>query len=130
MSSGFDSSQPLINAIDNMASSCSSLSGGSKTWLRLDILTVRYIREVRFLFNGSASGSAIFIGRSLRNNGATENLKCCVISSDDTDFLCTCCLPVLGQVIYIERMATSMKICEIEVFYGKIIDFVSFSNQL
>ena len=64
----------------------------------------------------------VYIGRSLRNNGADDNTWCGTVSNVSgyqwENF--TCPLPVLGQFIYIERSNSSMRICEIEVFYGKI----------
>ena len=133
--SGFDSSRPPMLTVDGILSSseesCSSLTGASITWLRVDIQTVRYIREVRFLFyNRSATNSTIYIGRSLFKEGSRANTLCGTVtfSSDVIGSQwknVTCTLPILGQIIYIQRSSNSMRICEIEVFYGMVADLCS-----
>ena len=123
VSSGNSSNRPLVNAIDGKPSSCSSLTsgGGSKTWLQVYIQTVRYIKNIRLLFNGTTSDGEIMIGRSLLNNGSSSNTQSRPLSSNGKGVHwknVKCYRPILGQVIYIVSMATSMEICEIEVFYG------------
>ena len=134
-SSGSKSDQPPNYAIDGTVSSCSSLSGMGKTWLRVDLRIVRYITKVRSLFDeGSKTRTTISIGRSLQNNGANGNLVCDkvgrILRKSWVNF--TCETPILGQFIYIERRYTSMmKICEIEIFYGKIVfRILRFFSQL
>ena len=116
------SSRPPSLAIDGTSSSCSSVSGTSKAWLRVDIQPVRFIREVRLLFHeGSGVGATILVGRSLQKNGALNNEKCGGISNSTVSSYwknVTCSQPILGQFIYIESPSNSMQICEIEVFYG------------
>ena len=129
VSSGLDSSGLPELAIDGNTSSnkslCSSITGTGKAWLRVDVQTVRYIREVRILFpNGNGSGSVIYVGRSLQNNGSLGNQECGTISNDATVSHwknITCSQPVLGQIIYIEGTTNSMEICEIQVFYGNVM---------
>ena len=122
VSSGSVSSRPPSLAIDGTSSSCSSVSGTSKAWLRVDIQPVRFIREVRLLFRGGSGVSAtIRVGRSLQKNGALNNEKCSGISNSTVSSYWkndTCSQPILGQFIYIESPNNSMQICEIEVFYG------------
>ena len=123
-SSGLNSSQPPALAIDGISTSCSSVAGARKTWLRVDIQTVRYTREVRLLFlESSGAGAIIFVGRSLQNDGALGNEKCGTVSNNVTASHwrnVTCYQPILGQFIYVERSNNSMKICEIQVFYGNL----------
>ena len=134
-SSGYDSSHPLLNAIDDKPLSCSSLSSGrgSKTWLQVYIQTMRYIKEVRLSLNSSTSNAKIVIGRSLVNNGSSGNAQCRPLSNIGSKLHwenITCYFPILGQVIYIESTATFMQICEIEVFSGQMIDFCILSIPL
>ena len=122
-SSGMKSDQPAKLAIDRTVSSCSSLYGIGKTWLRVDVRTVRYIRMVRLLFpEDSEIRTTIFIGRSLHSNGSNGNIQCDKgrRASMKSWVIFTCGPPILGQYIYIERQTSSMNVCEIQVFYGKI----------
>ena len=125
VSSGSVSGRSPALVIDGISSSCSSLTGASKTWLRVDIQIVRYIREVRILFvEGTGAGAIIRVGRSLRSNGALDNDLCGTVSTTVTPPRwrnITCNWPVLGQFIYIESPINSTKICEIQVFYGDVI---------
>lgn len=127
VASGYISSRPPILAIDGVLTTsealCSSLTGTGTTWLRVNIQEARYIREVRLLFyEGSGAKASTLIGRSLRRNGSADSTLCgkvlsVVIGSHWQNF--TCSLPVFGQYIYIETLASSMRLCEIQVFYGK-----------
>ena len=129
VSSGVDSNRPLSLAIDGSSSSdiaaCSYVKGSdSGTWLRIDIQSVRYISMVSILFKDSGQHT-IFVGRSLKMNGALDNTKCkgsttTIKKVPWKRYICS--QPVLGEFIYIQASKTSMKICEIKVFYGKISD--------
>ena len=134
VSSGYSSSHPLMNAIDDKPSSCSSLTSGkgSKTWLQVYVQTLWYIKEVRLLFNGNTSNAKLLIGRSLATNGLLGNTKSRPLSNSGSGLHwenVTCYQPILGQVIYIESMSTSMQICHIEVLYGQMINFSSLSIE-
>ena len=82
----------------------------------------------RFLFfEDSGTGAIIRVGQSLRNNGALDNENCGTVSTDVSASYwknVTCSQPILGQFIYIESTANSMKICELQVFYGNVIRFI------
>ena len=127
-SSGFVLSSPPELAIDGRNYSCSSLTGAGKTWLRVDIQTVCYIREVQLLLSDKELDITVMSGRSLRGNGAQANTACSkrVVSNGKLlhweTFICE--QPILGQFIYIESQANSLRICEVEAFYGKVTDFV------
>ena len=123
-SSGSDSIQSPSLAIDGKSTPCALFTGAGKTWLRVDIQTVRYIREVRLLFKNGAADATIFVGRGLKNNGASDNEKCGTFSNDVTSSHwknVSCMEPNLGQFIYIESPSQSMRICEIQVFYGNAV---------
>ena len=125
VSSGFVLSFPPELAIDGR-NSCSSLTGADKTWLRVDIQTVCYIREVRLLLSDEGLDVTVMSGRSLRGNGAKDNTACNirVVSNGKLlhweTFICE--QRILGQFIYIESWANSLRICEVEVFCGKVTD--------
>jgi protein tyrosine phosphatase len=127
-SSEYDSNHPSVNAIDNTVSSCSLFTSSSKTWMRVSIPTLRYIKEVRILFNSSTSGERVFIGRSQASNGLNGNTNCRPLSKNGEGYHWenrTCYQPILGQIIYIEMMSTSMQICHIEVFYDEVLNIYS-----
>ena len=126
VSSGLNSSRPSALAIDGVSSSCSSLIGTGKTWLRVDIQSLRLIREVHILFlEDTGAGVVILVGRSLRNNGYSDNVVCGTVSNNVTSLWnnVTCSKPVFGQFIYIESPNNSMTICEIQVFYGNVMPY-------
>ena len=126
VSSGSDSRQPAVLVLDGISTSCSSFTGVAKTWLRVDIQTILYIRQVRLLFGGnsySGAGVDVYVGRGLRNNGLHENLRCHSVLSVVTRFQWmkyTCQQPAIGQYIYIEKWRSSMELCEIAAFYGNV----------
>jgi hypothetical protein len=140
VASGFETTRPPTLAIDGLLLPseewCSSLTGtGLATWLRVDIQTVRYITEVRFLFyNENATTivntTIVNIGRSLFKEGSRDNTLCGTLTVT-RDFNgsqwknVTCTLPILGQIVYIERWSDLMGICEIEVFYDNILNIYS-----
>ena len=129
VSSGEDSNRPLSLAIDGNSSrdiaACSYVKGSdSGSWLRIDIKSVRYISKVLILFKDKGADT-IFVGRSLKKNGARDNAKCkgSTATIERVPWKrYTCSQPVLGEFIYIQTSNKSMNICEIKVFYGKISD--------
>jgi hypothetical protein len=129
-SSGFDSNQPAMLAIDDHFSSCSLLTGVAKTWLRVDIQTILYIKQVRLLFNNESSGMGVkvYVGKSLRDNGLQGNTRYHPVSNATSGFQrmsFICEPPALGQFIYIEKNAVEMQLCETEVFYDNILNMYS-----
>jgi hypothetical protein len=132
VSSGYYPHQPPTFAIDGLLSSCTSVVGEGTTWLRVDIKTTWYIREVRLLF-GQDSGKdvLVFVGRGLRRNGRSSNTQChaaafSVVNGSNHNWVSfTCDLPVLGQFIYIQKKTSSMQICEINFSYDKFLNIYS-----
>jgi hypothetical protein len=135
--SGFDSQHPTL-AVDGLLSPrenlCSSLTGTSKTWLRIDIQTVRYIKEIRFLLYSAfgTTTTTVYIGRSMVNEGSRDNTLCGSVPFSRNDNEClylwtnvTCILPILGQIIYTESLNDSLIICKIEVFYDNVLNIYS-----
>ena len=124
VSSGSDSNRPPVLVIDGNSTSCSSFTGATRTWLRVDIQTIRYITEVQLLFNErSGVGVKVYVGRGLRVNGLHDNTRCRPVSNASNGLQSmnfTCRLPALGQFIYIEKEANEMQLCEIKVFYGDV----------
>ena len=132
VSSKSDASRLSLLAIDGNPSSCSLLTKSDPvTWMRVDIQSVRYIRDVLLQFHGSetAADKTVFVGRSLRGNGSMNNTQYSRVFLSRNGAVWnnfTSPQPVLGQFIYIQTSKSSMQVCEIKVFYGKVTDRVSF----
>jgi hypothetical protein len=139
-SSGSTRTESLALAIDGIISpsKCTSLSGESNAWLRVEIGSVRYIGMIRILFaKGNRENTSVSVGRSLKSNGSVGNEKCGTVIKGSTAYGwkdITCSKSVFGQFIYIESSSRELQICEIQVFYGNIMDiygtaYVSASDQ-
>jgi protein tyrosine phosphatase len=122
-----NSDPPPYLAIDGNRESCSLLSGRVKTWLRIDVRTVRYIKKLRVFFDkATETRTTIFIGRSLQSNGSKGNELCGKFGKiKKRKKLLTCEQPILGQFIYIESNSRSVNICEIEVYYDTFLNIYS-----
>ena len=119
------SSQPAARSVDvglsSHASLCLTTTGTEKTWLRIDIQTVRSILLIQVSFSGDSEvpiNVSVRVGRSLRSNGFDDNAICKTQSSEPLHKAFACPQVTLGQYVYIETKTKTMKICEIQVFYG------------
>jgi hypothetical protein len=128
-SSGIASGLSSAVAIDGKSSTCLALvaSGGSKPWLRVDIEPVRLIKGVHLLVSGNRGTKAVvFVGRSMKDNGASNNNLCGTLSISDASQWqnLTCSNPIFGQLIYIEGNI-SFQFCEIEVYCSNFLNIYS-----